>query len=157
VKGIVGLLLGIALGAFIACGSSQKPIDRISLHNDISTLWTQIRDWRHDAHMVLDPSPQMMNQLINRTVKDAETVCVENHKVPKTCEDICGLSDAICSNAEAICRIADDLGKDDDYAQEKCTSAKASCREAKQKCGTCSTASSDLTTKPEPASPAAKP
>jgi hypothetical protein len=141
VKGIVGLLLGATLGAFIACGGAARPMNDINVSKraDITALWTQIRDWRREARMDLDPSPQMMNQLINRSVKDAETVCAENHKVPKTCDDVCNLSDAICDNAEAICKIADELGKDDDYAQEKCTSAKASCREAKQKCCKCST------------------
>jgi hypothetical protein len=144
VKGIVGLALGAALGAAIAfgaCGGEPRPVNDINVarRNDITALWTQIRDWRREAHMELDPSPQTMNQLINRTVKYAETVCAENHKVPKTCDDVCNLSDAICDNAEAICKIADELGKDDDYAQEKCTSAKASCREARQKCCNCST------------------
>jgi hypothetical protein len=143
VKGIVGLCLGVALGAVIAfgaCGGDVRgPGVIVDRHNDISVLWGQIRDWRREAHMDLDPSPQTMNQLVNRTVKYAETVCAENHKVPKACDDVCNLSDAICDNAEAICKIADELGKDDDYAQEKCTSAKASCREAKQKCCTCST------------------
>ncbi len=143
-KGIVGLVLGAMFGAVVAFGACGGDAPRsndvlFAKRNDITALWTQIRTWRHEAHMDLDPSPQTMNQLVNRTVKYAETVCAENHKVPKACDDVCNLSDAICDNAEAICKIADELGKDDDYAQEKCTSAKASCREAKQKCCNCST------------------
>jgi len=143
VKGLFGLLLGAVLGASIALGAcgggAQRPMSMpVDKRNEITALWTQIRDWRREAHMDLDPSPQTMFQLRLRTPKDAESVCPENHKVPATCNDVCELSNAICDNAEAICKIADELGKDDDYAQDKCTSAKASCREAKQKCCTCS-------------------
>ena len=141
-KGIVGLVLGALLGvviAFGACGGGGMVVDhRPDQRTQIIALWTQIRDWRREAHMDLDPSPQTMFQLRLRSIQDAKHVCTDNHKVPATCNEVCELSDAICDNAEAICKIADELGKDDDFAQEKCTSAKASCREAKQKCCTCS-------------------
>lgn len=139
-----GLLGGMLSGliAFAACGGGAPTMPPWQKHqqkeNDITALWTQIRDWRREAHMELDPSPQTIFQLKLRTVKDAERVCPDGHKVPQTCNDVCNLADAICDNAEAICNIADELGKDDDYAQEKCSSAKASCREAKQKCCGCS-------------------
>lgn len=136
---IAGLLLGAMLAAVIACGGSTKahtwPDPR---HNEITALWTQIRDWRREAKMDLDPAPQMMLQLRSKSVVDAKRVCTEGHPVPPTCSDICSLADAICDNAEAICDIANELGKDDDFAQQKCTSAKASCREAKQRCCGCS-------------------
>ena len=134
-------VLAVSLAAMIvafACGGPQKPDHSVDKRNEITALWTQIRDWRREAKMDLDPSPSMLNQIRFMRVKDAERVCVDNHKVPKTCSDVCDLSDAICDNAEAICSIADELGKDDDYAQGKCTDAKASCREAKQKCCGCS-------------------
>ena len=137
---VAGALLGAAIG-FGACGGAQGMSDTqraMSKRNDITALWTQIRDWRREAHMDLDPSPQTVFQLKLRTVKDAERVCSEGHKVPTTCDDVCNLADAICDNAEAICAIADELGKDDDFAQDKCSNAKGSCREAKQKCCGCS-------------------
>ena len=128
----------VSVAMLIACGGAQKPDHSVDKRNEITALWTQIRDWRREAKMDLDPSQSMLNQIRFQSVKDAERVCVDNHKVPKTCSDVCDLSDAICDNAEAICNIADELGKDDDYAQGKCTDAKASCREAKQKCCGCS-------------------
>lgn len=126
-----------ALLIVFACAGAQKshPVDK---RNEITGLWVQIRDFRRQNHMELDPMPSTLAQMELKTVKDAERVCVDNHKVPTSCNDTCGLADAICDNAEAICNIADELGKDDDYAQGKCTDAKASCREAKQKCCGCS-------------------
>jgi hypothetical protein len=121
-----------------ACGGAQKPNHGADQRAEIIALWTQIRDFRRQAKMELDPSPMTLNQIRFKSVKDAEKVCVENHKVPKTCDDVCGLADAICDNSDAICKLADELGKEDDFAQGKCTDAKASCREAKQKCCGCS-------------------
>ncbi len=119
-----------------AKGPSTSEI-RIQKQNQITALWTQIRGFRHEAGMDLDPSPMLISQP-PKTVMDAKRVCPDNHKVPATCNDICSLADAICDNAEAICGLADELGKQDDFAQGKCTSSKASCREAKQRCCGCS-------------------
>lgn len=135
-KALVAAALVTAM--VFACGGSQKPDHNVDKRNTIIGLWTQIREYRRLAHMDLDSSPVTQNAIRFKNVKDAERVCVDNHKVTKTCEDVCGLSDAICDNAESICNIADELGKDDDFAQGKCTDAKASCREAKQKCCGCS-------------------
>src|SRR5262249_11912391 len=106
--------------------------------NEITALWAQIRDWRKEAHMPLDPTAQDMLAIGPRAVKELKRVCPENHPVPQACNDVCNLSDDICDNAERICDLANQLGKSDDYAQEKCRSAKASCKEAKQKCCECS-------------------
>jgi hypothetical protein len=144
VKGIAGLLLGALLGTFIACGGNvhepEQPPGGVNglKRQEILALWSKIRDWRHEAHMGLDPSPQAMTQIVSRTVNDVKRVCPDGHKVPTTCNDVCNLADDICDNAERICTLADELGKDDEWAQEKCASAKASCREAKQKCCDCS-------------------
>ena len=128
----------IALIVMQACGGVRPPYPGPDERAEILALWTQIRDYRRQLHMELDPSPMTLNQIRFKNVKDAEKVCVETPKVPKVCDDVCGLSDAICDNAESICTIADKLGKDDDFAQTKCTDAKASCREATLKCCKCS-------------------
>jgi hypothetical protein len=131
----------LALIVIAACGGSQQPFDwdkKLAKENEITALWTQIRDWRREAHMDLDPAPGIELQMKNRSVPEAKRVCPEVHEVPPKCNDKCDLSVAICDNAESICRIADELGKGDEYAQEKCASAKASCREAKQRCCNCS-------------------
>ena len=59
--------------------------------NEITALWTQIRGFRADMGMPLDPSPATENQIQPIPPKDAGRVCAENHAVPKTCEDNCTL------------------------------------------------------------------
>lgn len=137
-KGVVaGLTLGGMIAGIVACGGTQGP-KGFDKRNEISNLWTQIRGWRHEAKMDLDPPAQMIQVVGAKTVRDAAKVCKESQKEPPSCSDICSIADAICDNAEAICGLADELGKNDMFAQEKCTSAKASCREAKQRCCGCS-------------------
>ena len=136
-----GIVAGVALAAFVlSCatdGRIRNGEDRMAKMNEITSLWTQIRQFRAEMNMPLDPPVSFLTEFKNKTVKDAQRVCPDNHRVPKPCEDNCTLSGHICENAELICKIADELGEHD-RAQEKCTSAKASCREAKQKCCNCS-------------------
>ena len=140
----LGLALGITIAVVMSCGGSQEPgtMDermRIKLQkeNEITALWTQIREFRRDGKMPLDPPRSLQIQFERSPVDAVKRVCTDGHEVPKTCDDVCDLATAICDNMEAICGIADDLGKDDTFAQEKCASAKASCREAKQRCCDC--------------------
>ena len=137
--------LGVAIGFIfamivVACSArgsvggrgtpSPRPEDPSWLmRNDITALWTQIRDWAKSkgigfSHCI--------------SLGEAKRVCPEGHAVPNTCSEVCSLAEAICDNADAICGLADDLtkmlGRRDQYAQNKCTNAKASCREAKQNC-----------------------
>lgn len=138
----LGRLLALAL--LLALGACARPPHRtaetrLQKLNEITTLWAQIRGWRHEAHMELDPAPLTMHQWRGRTVPEAARVCPEALRVPPRCDDVCSLGDAICDNAERICTLADELGNDQ-LAQEKCTSAKASCREGKQRCCSCAAA-----------------
>ena len=128
-------LLVVALSA---CGGPNKPeTPRLEKENQITSLWTQIREFRQRAGMRVEPLPADVMSMAPRTVNQAEQVCPDGHEVPPTCSDICSLADAICDNAETICTIADELGKQDDYAQDKCKSAKASCKEGKERCCGC--------------------
>jgi len=131
----IAVLAALALSS---CGGAQAPDPSIEKRTQIAILWAQIRDWRREAHMPLDPPRAFEIQLARTPIQDAKRVCVETHDVPKTCDDVCNLGDAICDNAEQICKLADELGKDDTFAQEKCANAKASCREGKQRCCDCS-------------------
>ena len=126
----------------VSCGGAQKPpgCDDACKREEIINLSTQIRGWRHDARMELDPARNNVMKFFNQPVAVAKQVCPEEHEVPKKCEDVCVLSTDICDNAENICSIAAELGAQDSWAQEKCADAKASCREAKQKCCDCSKA-----------------
>lgn len=145
-KGVaLGVVLGIGFSIVVACGGAtpepgidEKLRDKLRKENEITALWTQIREFRHDARMPLDPPRALMFQYQALPVQQVMRVCTDGHAVPKTCDDVCDLSDSICDNAEAICGLADELGKDDTFAQEKCASAKASCRESKQRCCDCS-------------------
>lgn len=137
------LVCGVALAAaIVACARAPARMTletRMQKLNEITALWAQIRGWRREAHMELDPAPSAMTQWRGRTVPEAARGCPEAHPVPPRCDDVCSLGDAICDNAERICILADELGNDH-LAQDKCTSAKASCREAKQRCCTCAAA-----------------
>ena len=138
-KGTVGIALGVAFAVGVACGGDAPPIKYPDpRENEITTLWTQIRGFRRDMGMHLDPTAQTLSYVAPLRLPDAKKVCSQNHPVPTTCNEVCGLADDICDNAERICQIADELGKGDEYAQDKCKSAKASCREAQQKCCECS-------------------
>jgi hypothetical protein len=130
--------LAAALVIVMACGGAQPVDTGQDKRTQIAILWGQIRDWRREAHMPLDPPRVFEVQLQRSPVQVARRVCPDNHEVPKTCDDVCNLGDAICDNAEQICKLADELGKDDTFAQDKCTSAKASCHDAKQRCCECS-------------------
>ena len=136
-----GVLAGLLLvGLVLSCARGPFPHgegDRIAKMNEVTALWTQIRQFRAEMNLPLEPSSSMLVEFKNKSVKDAQRVCADNHAVPKPCEDTCTLSGHICDNADLICKIADELGEND-RAQEKCTSAKASCREAKQRCCNCS-------------------
>jgi hypothetical protein len=111
---------------------------RLELENRVTILWNDIRNFRRDAGMPLDPPRSFIFQFQGRSVKEARHVCTDGHAVPPRCDDVCNLSENICDNAEEICNIANELGNGDEYAQDKCASAKASCREAKQRCCDCS-------------------
>lgn len=135
---IMAVVAAIALG--VACGAqNQKPeLVKQDKRTEIIALWAQIRNWRLEAKMPLDPAPQTVFEMRKQTVKGAQRVCPDGHQVPTTCNDVCNIADAICDNAERICDIAAELGPDDKLGQEKCESSKASCREAKKNCCGCS-------------------
>lgn len=133
----LAVVLLIAIGIAASCGgppNRPEPDPR----NEITALWTQIRDWRREAGMQVEPRREDLVQVAPMTVRDVQRVCTADHQVPQTCGDVCSLADAICDNAEQICILADELGKQDTWAQDKCSSAKASCRDAKKKCCGCS-------------------
>jgi hypothetical protein len=149
----LGILSLLAIGIATSCGGAQRNgVD--PRKNEITALWTQIRDWRREAGLQVDPRVEDMNQVIGTPVREVQRVCPDNHPVPPTCSDVCSLADAICDNAEQICILADQLGKQDTWAQDKCTSAKASCREAKKKCcAKCSETKATWLSPPPPAKP----
>ncbi len=136
--GLVAALAGV--GAFaLSCGhATPLPAWQAaqSKRNEITALWTQIRDWRREAGLQVEPEATSVVQMRRMSVSTAARACVRPKGQRETCADVCDLADAICDNAESICAIAVELG-DDAWAQDKCDSAKASCREGQQRCCTC--------------------
>jgi hypothetical protein len=132
------LVLTAIIAIAVACGGPNRNVELMKQdkRTEIIALWTQIRSWRLDAEMPLDPAPKTVFEMRKQTVQGAQRVC--QAQVPTTCNDVCNLADAICDNAERICEIAAELGPDDKLGQEKCESAKGSCREAKKNCCGCS-------------------
>jgi hypothetical protein len=135
VKAVVAAV-ALMLFAFSCAGAQRNATD--PRKNEITALWTQIRDWRREANLPVEPRREDVNSIRFTPVKEVQRVCPEGHNVPETCNDVCSIADAICDNAESICILADELGKKDTWAQDKCASAKASCRDAKKKCCGCS-------------------
>jgi len=118
--------------AVSACGRATEVPARTDLRAEIAALWTQIRDWRREARMDVEPERDSVLAMRGRPVSGAR-VCSSSAPV---CLDVCDLADAICDNAERICDIASQLG-DDPWAKDKCDSAKASCTESRERCCTC--------------------
>ena len=132
-----GVLVGALLALVILSCAYRPTIQPVDKRQEILTLWTQIRQWRHEHQWDLEPPSTLISYARNQSVRDARNVCPDGTRVPATCGDVCTLGDDICDNAERICTLADELGKDDQFAQEKCSSAKASCREGRQRCCDC--------------------
>ncbi|MBZ0238112.1 MAG: hypothetical protein K8M05_37730, partial [Deltaproteobacteria bacterium] len=134
-----------------ACGGTRAPRtwqEQQSKRNDITVLWAQIRDWRREAGMGVEPDESAVMAMSRMTVSTAAKACVLERAPRPACSDVCDLGDAICDNAESICGIADELN--DPWAREKCDSAKASCREARQRCCRCDEEAPDHAADPSP-------
>jgi hypothetical protein len=137
VKAIVaGLVLAVVIAACAKSpGHLQTRMIGVDKKNEITALWTQIRDWRREGKMEVEPPTALVQFVRDKTVRQAQSVC-PTHVPPPSCSEICDLAGAICDNAESICEIADELAGDA-WAREKCDSAKASCKEATQRCCDC--------------------
>lgn len=140
----------VAWGVVAACGG-RAPMPSTSeqqaRRHEITTLWAQIRDWRREGGMEVEPDDARVIAMSRMSVTSAARACALPAAPKRGCGDVCDLGDAICDNAESICGIADDLGNDA-WAREKCDSAKASCREAQERCCRC-----DRNPPEEPAAP----
>lgn len=128
---LVAVMLTAILIA-LACGPQHPP--RSPRVEEITVLWAQIRDWRREAGLPVDPPHEDFFEVRGKTVDQVAAICRPPQPEPQACADVCSLAEAICDNAEQICILADELGKNDDWAQRKCSSAKASCRDAKKRC-----------------------
>jgi hypothetical protein len=131
--GTLGVLLLTAIAIAAACGGRQDRELLVMKRNTIDVRYSEIREWRREAGLDLEPNAQDVNQIRRMKVDQAKAVCPSNPQVTEACAEVCTLAEHICDNAESICNIAAELDGDP-WADEKCASAKASCREAKKKC-----------------------
>lgn len=146
---ITGILLTAASVGLIACAAGptktappqapeagaapQPPIDvRV---NDISMLYTEIRQFRREANLPSEPDNDVVIQF-TRQPKALVNTC---EPTDDRCSDVCTLADHICENAEDICNISRQLTKHPSYAwaRDKCNRANVSCNEARQQCCGC--------------------
>jgi hypothetical protein len=133
VKVALALVVGLVIGACVARKGAVAPNGR----SEITALWTQIRDWRREAGMDVEPPSAAVNQAERMDVGTARRAPICRAYTPTpACDDVCGLADAICDNATNICDLAAGM-PGDVWAEDKCNSAKASCREAKERCCSC--------------------
>lgn len=138
---LFALVIGTVLGAGLASCARSKPVMNSSRINErkqeLTALWMQIRDWRKEAGLRVEPDAQQLAEVRRQPVSQSLRTC-DSAVPPRTpiCDDMCSLKDAICDNATAICDIARELNGDS-WAYGKCNSAKASCKEASERCCTC--------------------
>ncbi|HVK76205.1 MAG TPA: hypothetical protein VM734_22920 [Kofleriaceae bacterium] len=142
---VLGLVTGAACAWAVAC-SRPAPAPgwqaAQARRNEITALWTQIRDWRREAGLQVEPDASAVLAMRAESVSAAARACVKPPEPHEACADVCDLADAICDNAETICEIAREL-RGDAWAREKCDSAKASCREAQERCCQCARSADD--------------
>jgi hypothetical protein len=143
--GLAVVLLGVGLTlAATACARSPYPgapqkVTTTTLdgrHQEIADLAEQIRQWRLDAHLDVEPAPERVSAMSDVAASAAAASCELPAPAAGSCRDVCELGGSICDNAIAICRIADEL-PGDGWARDKCDSAKGSCREAEERCCDC--------------------
>ena len=146
---VLALVLGLALGGFVACGGS-----RAGLKSGAAPA-TQSMPGGAEAPEA-DPRGQI-TQLDAQITADLEKLKMPRPTVPPemspeamstgggpkcqvpaspTCADSCRLADSICDNAGRICNLAGQLGNDP-WANEKCSSGTASCEAARKRCCDC--------------------
>jgi hypothetical protein len=134
-----GVLFGAALAlAIVACAQPTIPPQPAAVQ-EITMLWGQIRQWRHEAKMEVEPAAASVIAMRSESVQMAAATCPDGKRQPAACNDICDPADAICDNAERICGLAGELTDTQwaGWAKDKCDSAKASCKEAKKRCCEC--------------------
>jgi hypothetical protein len=133
---VKGLLFGVVIGAAIAACAQQTIPPQPAAVQEITMLWGQIRQWRHEAKMEVEPAAA--DVMAMRRGWPVGPTCRDSRPSP-ACADICDPADAICDNAERICDLAGELADTQwaEWAKDKCASAKASCKEAANRCCEC--------------------
>ena len=145
---VLALVLGLALGGFVACGGSRAGLKSgaapaTSMPGGDSAPEADPRGQitQLDAQITADLEKLKMPRSTAPPSISAEAMSagrVPTCQVPAspTCSDSCKLADSICDNAGRICNLAGQLGNDP-WANEKCSSGTASCEAARKRCCDC--------------------
>jgi hypothetical protein len=155
-RGLPGLVLGVAAALVVACAASPKqgaaPVPAPSRSNmqGAEPMMPPSQDPRAQIKFYSDQIDTQRKQLgmpetvLPMTTHPTEASPPHAQQDPachagdnETCTNMCTLSNSICDNADKICKISDDLG-DDEWAAGKCASARATCADAHKRCCACS-------------------
>ena len=160
-KAVLGLALGAACAALIACGAASKSaapaqtmpspqatgaepagdaraqievLDR-AISADLDKLQLERPPLPPTACIQPPCDTQPMAAAASRPPLQADPTCTPGQS--DVCKYTCTLGDSICDNAGKICSIAKDLGGNDAWANEKCASGIESCNAARERCCGC--------------------
>jgi hypothetical protein len=144
----LALVLGLALGGFVACGGSRSslksgaaPATSMPGGADAPEADPRGQITQLDAQITADLEKLAMPRPTEPPSISAEAMSAGGApacQVPAspTCADSCKLADSICDNAGRICKLAGQL-ENDPWANEKCSSGTASCEAARKRCCDC--------------------
>ena len=152
-RGLPGIVLGLAAALVVACSASPKqavaPMPAANT-GGAAPMAPPTQDPRGQIQWYSDQIDAQRKQLgmpeavMAMSTHPAEASPPHANNDPschagasETCSNMCTLSNSICDNADKICKISDDLG-DDEWAAGKCASARSTCDDAHKRCCTCS-------------------
>ena len=159
---IVGVVLGVGCGVFIACSASQKtssvapvspaaggaphdespPMPGSPGEQQIYELWKQLDA---DRVQLALPAPMTAFSCNGPSCADGAQAMAAAAITPTlvckpaptdTCTQSCTLADSICSNSKQICELAAKLDGDQ-WAAKKCSDGTETCNAAKSRCCGC--------------------
>ena len=91
-RGLALLLVGLLV--LPACGGARptKPWpEQQARRNEITVLWAQIRDWRRDAGMEVEPDESAVMAMSRMTVSTAAKACVLQQAPRPACSEASSL------------------------------------------------------------------
>lgn len=156
-RGLPGIVLGVATALVVACSASPKqamaptapPPAASSAHGGETPLAPPSSDPRAQIKFYSDQietdrkqlgMPEAVLQEMSAPPENSPPHAAEDASchagASETCSNVCKLSDSICDNSDKICKISDDLG-DDEWAAGKCAAARSTCSDAHKRCCSC--------------------
>ena len=104
------LAAGAAIAAALVACSTRAPgpqtstsipvLDDQGQREEITALSTQIRQWRLDAHLGVEPAADVIAAMSERSVADAAATCATPTPTAGTCRDVCFELDIPCRSLD---------------------------------------------------------